>query len=141
VILVVDDHVDTRAALVRLLVLDGYKPVGVGSGRDALRFLETNRPRLVVLDYSMPDIDGITVFRTMKADARLRDVPVVMFSAFDGPTRDEALREGMAAYVVKGTLDWAVLRKEIARLAGDAAPRPAPATPPHPNARERKSAE
>jgi CheY-like chemotaxis protein len=129
-VLVADDHDDARAALVRLLKLDGYEAVGVGTGADALRFLDTNLPRLVILDYSMPGMDGLTVYRAMRADARLSRVPVIMFSAFDGE-RVEALAEGIAAYVQKGTLDWAVLRKEIARVAGPAdAAAPAREAPP-----------
>ena len=74
----------------------------------------------------MPGMDGMTVYRTMRADARVSRVPVIMFSAFDEGQREEALREGVAAYVQKGTLDWALLRQEIVVLAGPAdAPAPA----------------
>ncbi len=45
-----------------------------------------------------------------------------MFSAFDGSLRDQALAAGVDAYVVKASLDWSDLRKEIVRLAGPPAP-------------------
>jgi CheY-like chemotaxis protein len=117
-LLIVDDHGDTREILIRLLKIEGYESIGVKCGTEALLFLKTHKPRLVLLDYSMPDIDGLTVFREIKTDVQTAGIPVIMFSANEGDIRDEAIQAGVDAYVVKGSLDWPFLRKEILRLAG-----------------------
>jgi CheY-like chemotaxis protein len=117
-ILVVEDHADTRRALLRLLSLDGYEAAPAGCGQDALTLLKLNKPRLVILDCGLPDIDGLAVFRAIRSDPRLDDTRVVMFSAYDGSRRDEALAAGVDAYVLKGSLDLLHLLDEIRRFAG-----------------------
>lgn len=118
-ILVTEDHVETRRALVRLLTFHGFDPVGVEDGRQALLFLRSHTPRLVLLDYAMPGMNGFDVLRSMRSQARLRDVPVLLFSAYDSPAlRDEALRLGARAYIVKGSVDWESLAHQIRRHAG-----------------------
>ena len=117
-ILVVEDHADSRTCLIALLSIEGYEAVPCGCGEDALAFLNDNKPGLVILDYGLPDMDGLAVFRAMRSDRRLDDTRVVMFSAYDGRLRDEALAAGVDAFVVKGSLDWERLGGEIRRLAG-----------------------
>lgn len=117
-ILVVDDHRDTRDVLLRLLHADGYHALGLADGHEALVFLATHTPNLVFLDYSMPGLDGLHVFRHMKRDPRLAPIPVIMFSANDGLWKEKAIAEGVDAYIVKGALDWGLLQREVLRLAG-----------------------
>jgi len=117
-ILVVDDDPDLRKALVRLLRAYGYAADAVSSGEEAIGFLTTHGPRLVVLDYGMPDMDGLTAFREIRKDPRLAEVRVIMFSAHDNGLREAALGEGIDAFVAKDSLDWHLLRQEIQRLVG-----------------------
>ena len=117
-LLVVDDHADTREVLVRLLRRDGYEAASVGSGIDAIEFLQANKPALVILDHSMPGMNGLDVLAQMKRDPRLADVPVIIFSANEGTLREQALQLGAAAYVLKASLDWSILRELIIQLAG-----------------------
>src|SRR5688572_33223458 len=105
-ILIVEDHADSRRALLRLLAMQGYEAVPAGCGQDALSFLKDNRPRLVLLDCGLPDVDGLAVFRAIRSDRRLDETRVIMVSAYDGSQRDEALAAGVDAYVVKSSLDW-----------------------------------
>ena len=103
-LLIVDDHTDTRSALVRLLKLSGYDCVGVENASQALLFMQTSRPALVVLDRMMPDMDGLEVLRRMKADPRLAGVPVLFYSADSSPKRiDEVMQLGAREFIVKGT--------------------------------------
>jgi CheY-like chemotaxis protein len=121
-ILIVDDHPDAREALVRLLQLKWHEAIAVADGAQLLLFLQTHTlPALIILDVNMPHLDGMSVLRALRADERLATVPLVVFSADDRP-RDEAMRLGVAAYVVKGSLAWAELSEQIDRLAagGDA---------------------
>ena len=117
-LLIADDHADTREVLVRLLKRDGYETVAVGSGTEAIEFLQKHRPSLVILDHSMPGMNGLDVLAQMKRDPRLADVPVIMFSATEGPLREQALAIGASAFVLKASLDWSILREQIIQLAG-----------------------
>ena len=115
-VLVVDDHPDTRRLLAKLLEIVGHPAVCVGSGQEALEFVEQTRPGLVVLDVMMPDMSGLEVLGALRADARWRDVPVVMHSARDDAlTRALALRDGAQDYFVKNTLGLTELRALVAR--------------------------
>ena len=70
----------------------------------------------MLLDLTMPGMDGLEVLRRLRADARSRDLPVVMFTAVrDARLVDEARRLGAADYVVKGSLGAADLMDLIAR--------------------------
>jgi two-component system phosphate regulon response regulator PhoB len=117
-ILVVDDHADTRQLLVRVLIVTGYRAVAVADGLQGLLFLSENRPDLVILDRMMPGMDGMEVLRTMRQTPRDREVPVILYSAgTDAEQADEALRLGAQAYVSKGT-GWETLLYQIERLVG-----------------------
>jgi CheY-like chemotaxis protein len=122
VLLIVDDHDDSRIALVRLLAIEGYHAIGVSGGVAALEFLQTHTPRLAIIDYSMPEMDGLKLFAAMKRDERLAMIPVIMFSAFDEPYRTRALEAGVDAYIVKCTMDFLKIQNEIIRLAGPGLP-------------------
>ena len=126
-ILIVDDHEDTRYVLARMLRFEGYEAVAVSSADEALAFLASSKPSLVILDYNMPSVDGLTLFSQIRKDPRLNDVPVIMFSASGGDLKEKSLRAGVNAFIVKASLDWAELRREIHRFAGAANPT---ATPP-----------
>ena len=117
-ILVVEDHADTRRALLRLLSTEGYEGVPAFCGQDALAILKHNEPWLVILDCGLPDIEGLKIFRAIRSDRRLDGTLVVMFSAYDGRERDEALAAGVDAYVLKGPGDLPHLLAEVRRLAG-----------------------
>ena len=117
-ILVVEDHPDSRATLLALLALEGYETHSCGSGRDALAFLRDNQPQLVILDCGLPDIDGLAVLRAIRSDQRLNHTRVIMFSAFDGSCKDDARAAGVDAFVLKGSLDSTRLIADIRRLAG-----------------------
>jgi two-component system cell cycle response regulator len=117
-ILVIEDHADTRRALLRLLEIEGYEAVPAGCGRDAFAFLKDNVPRLVLLDCGLPNVEGLAVFRAIRSDRRLDETRVVMFSAYDADERDEALAAGVDGYVVQRSLDWLHLLGEIRRFAG-----------------------
>ena len=79
-VLVVDDEPDVREAFAMLLGLKGYRVVEAENGRDALDVMQQQRPRAVVLDLTMPVMDGWTLRRHMKEDPRLAAVPVIVVS-------------------------------------------------------------
>src|SRR3954453_21195745 len=77
-VLVVDDDEDIRLLLRELLERAGYTVDEAGSGRAALRHLFANAPALVVLDVTMPEMDG---YQTLERIRDLSDVPVIMLTA------------------------------------------------------------
>ncbi|HEY5792352.1 MAG TPA: SpoIIE family protein phosphatase [Chthoniobacterales bacterium] len=82
-ILVVDDNAENRETLARRLRRQGHEARESPDGRHALELLRSESFDLVLLDVIMPEVDGYTVLREIKADEALRDLPVIMISALD----------------------------------------------------------
>jgi DNA-binding response OmpR family regulator len=98
-VLVVDDDADVRTLVCELLARAGYTVSQAPDGREALRLLYDERPDLVVLDVSMPELDG---WATLERIRELSSVPVVMLSALGAELEKvRALRGGADDYVTK----------------------------------------
>jgi len=82
-ILVVDDNAENREMLARRLGREGFEVLRAAGGAEALTLLETTNVDLVLLDVMMPDINGYDVLQRLKANERLRDIPVLMISSLD----------------------------------------------------------
>src|SRR6266851_9228040 len=82
-LLVVDDHRMNRILLARYLSKLGYQATLLENGRQALELLQSESFDLILLDVEMPDMDGYQVLEQLKANPRLRDLPVIMLSAMD----------------------------------------------------------
>jgi len=98
-VLAVDDDHDVRSLVCELLVRAGYRVTEAPDGRAALRVLYDERPDLVLLDVSMPELDG---WATLERIRELSDVPVVILSALGAELEKvRALRAGADDYVTK----------------------------------------
>ena len=82
-ILVVEDNAANRELLARRLTSEGHTVVTAEDGRVGLRELAAQDFDLVLLDIVMPQVNGLQVLERLKADERLRDIPVIMISALD----------------------------------------------------------
>jgi two-component system, cell cycle response regulator len=82
-LLVVDDNSMNRIMLSRYITKLGYRSSLAENGRQALEKLQAEPYDLVLLDVQMPEMDGYAVLEQLKADPRLRDIPVIMISAVD----------------------------------------------------------
>ena len=101
-ILIVDDGPENLRVLSELLRSEGYVARPVSDGALALEAASAEPPDLVLLDIRMPGMDGFEVCRRLKADARLRDVPVVFLSAIDDlADKVKAFTVGAVDYVSK----------------------------------------
>jgi DNA-binding response OmpR family regulator len=99
-VLVVDDDATVRDALERALRLEGFAVSTAPGGRAALAAVRTLPPAVVVLDVTMPDLDGVAVVRRLRADGL--DVPVCILSARDEvDDRVRGLQAGADDYLVK----------------------------------------
>ena len=79
--LVIDDDEGMREAFEMLLSLEDFDTRMAADGTDGLRMARERRPDVIVLDVMMPGLDGRDVARDLRADPRLRDVPIVFCSA------------------------------------------------------------
>lgn len=112
-ILIVDDDADLRRTLV-LLLGKTYRVVEAATGPEALRVLETSRPRLVLLDVTMPEMNGLEVLRMIRErDAKLR--VVMLTSRTEIEIAKSALDLGAVEYLTK-PFDADFIRGEVARL-------------------------
>lgn len=82
-ILVVDDNPSNRDLLRRRLERQGHSVILAENGTTALSWVDSESFDLILLDLLMPDISGFEVLLSLKADARSRDIPVIMISALD----------------------------------------------------------
>jgi len=84
-VLVVDDDKLARMEISRCVEQQGYSVSLAEDGAQALDMLRSQTFGLVLLDLLMPGVDGFEVLRQMKADATLREVPVIVITAVDDP--------------------------------------------------------
>jgi PAS domain S-box-containing protein len=100
-IVVADDNADMRE-YVRRLLIDQYEVEAVGDGRAALAAARARRPKLIISDVMMPQLDGFGLIRELRADPELATIPVVLLSARAGEeARLEGLGKGADDYLVK----------------------------------------
>jgi len=94
-VLVVDDDPDTREALSELLDASGLRVLQAENGKIALEVLKRTPqfPCLVLLDLSMPVLDGRGFLKRLAKDPLLRDIPVVVISASNQPAELEGIEE------------------------------------------------
>jgi signal transduction histidine kinase/response regulator of citrate/malate metabolism len=93
-VVLADDNADLRDYIGRLLSDYGYDVETVPDGTAALASLQARRPDILLTDVMMPQLDGFGLLRAIRADAALRDLPVIMLSARAG---DDAKVEGLDA--------------------------------------------
>lgn len=101
-ILVVDDNLSNLKLLSNLLSQEGYNVRKALSGEMALTSVKTRLPDLILLDIGMPDMDGYTVCRLLKADPLTAQVPVIFISALsESFDKVQAFQAGGADYITK----------------------------------------
>jgi len=85
-VLVVDDEMDMRIFITTLLETNGYKPLSAVDGEEGLVIARKEKPVLVILDVMMPKESGINMYRQLRNDPELKEVPVIMLSALSKKT-------------------------------------------------------
>lgn len=118
-IALIEDNPDNR--LLVSVILDGlYRLVEYDNGADALTGMPADIPDLVLLDISLPGMDGMEVLEHMKRDGRLKHLPVIALTAHAAKSdRERFLAAGFTDYLTKPIVDEALLVDGIARhLAG-----------------------
>lgn len=98
-VLLIEDDAQAVDLITRYLEPTGYRLVSAASGIDGIAAARRLKPRAILLDVLLPDIDGWDVLRRMKADPELRDIPVVVVTVVD--ERELGLALGAADYLLK----------------------------------------
>jgi CheY-like chemotaxis protein len=100
-ILIADDHDDNRELLQLLLVSAGYVVLEAKDGKECLAMAREAPPDLILVDLSMPVLDGWGVFAELKADQKTQTIPCMAVTAHAELDRNEALKTGFSAYISK----------------------------------------
>lgn len=101
-IVVIEDEEDIRELIRYNLEKDGYRVLAARSGEEGISLVRSAMPDLVMLDLMLPGIDGLQVCREIKADEKLKDIPIVMVTARgDEPDVVSGLELGADDYVSK----------------------------------------
>src|SRR3954462_6512715 len=115
--LVVEDFEDSRFMMRRLLEMAGYDVLEASDGEQAVSMAVESRPVLILMDLSLPKLDGLSATRQIRQKKGLKKVPIVAVSAHDSPeSRTEALEAGCDEYVTK-PIDFDHLHALLQRFA------------------------
>ena len=80
----------------------GFEVSAAADGKQALEIAKSESPDIILLDLMLPQVDGITVLKTLKADDSTKDIPVVVITNVEEPEREkQALELGANAYLLK----------------------------------------
>ena len=104
-VLVVDDFQDNREMYAEYLAFSGFRVIQAANGKEALDQAFANRPDIIIMDLSLPVMDGWEATRRLKADQRTNAIPVVALTghAMQGHSKG-AMEAGCDAFVAKPCL-------------------------------------
>jgi CheY-like chemotaxis protein len=111
-VLIIDDEKPAHELLERELAGVGYHILHAAGGREGLKLAKQARPDVITLDIIMPDLDGWSVLKALKADPELCDIPVVLVTIMGD--RDLGFALGAADYITK-PLDRELLMRAVGR--------------------------
>lgn len=122
-VLVVDDYMDSREMSAEYLGVCGFRAAQAATGEEALRKAFELLPDVILMDLTLPDIDGIEVTRRLKADAKTKDIAVIALTGHGPGEHSERAREaGCVAFLVKPCNPDAMvdeIRRVLAFAGGD----------------------
>jgi CheY-like chemotaxis protein len=115
-VLLVEDTEDNRFMMKRLLELSNFQVVEAVNGEEAVRLAAAEEPDVILMDLSLPLIDGLRATRRIRQIGALSDVPIIAVSAHDtADFHNEAMAAGCDAYITK-PIDFGELEEIVNRL-------------------------
>ena len=118
-VLIVDDDPGIRLVCATTLSLDGYEVIEAANGQEALKLVLTQAPDVVLLDISMPVLDGFGVAAALRADERTRALPFVFLTGELDPTVTKRGHEVGAAGFFPKPFDAGAVVAFLGRLIGE----------------------
>jgi len=100
-ILIADDYEDNRELLRLILLAAEYEVLEARDGEECVTSAQHHVPELIMVDLSMPKLDGWEVLQALRADRRTRAIPCVAVTAYAEIDRNRALQAGFNAYLAK----------------------------------------
>ena len=111
----VDDNADNRL-IIRTILEDHYDIIEFSSGMEAIEGFKKSKPDVVILDISLPEMDGTEILRRIRGDPNLHDLPVIALTAHAMVgDREKYLAAGFNDYIAKPILDMKLLFSTIQR--------------------------
>ena len=115
-VLLVEDTEDNRFMMRRLLEMTGYRVIEAMNGEEAVKLAKAESPSLILMDLSLPVIDGLAATRLIRKLPDLESIPIIAVSAHDtSDFQSEAIQAGCDTYVTK-PIDFNELEQLIAKL-------------------------
>ena len=115
-VLLVEDTEDNRQMMGRLLEMSGFRVVEATNGQEAVEAAARENPKIILMDLSLPFIDGLAATRRIRGLPGLTHVPIVAGSAHDtADFHQEALEAGCDAYLTK-PIDFSELEEVMRRV-------------------------
>jgi CheY-like chemotaxis protein len=102
-ILLIEDSKFQRIANGRALVNAGYSVIHAADGEEGLRAARENIPDLILLDMMLPRVSGLDVLRSLKLNALVKHIPVIVLSGLGQANEAKLLKEGAAAFLLKSS--------------------------------------
>lgn len=114
-VLLVEDFEDSRFSLSKLLEIEGYEVLEAGDGAQAVDIAINSKPDLILMDLSLPVIDGLSATKQIRENAAMNSVPIIALSAHDLiDFQVKAKDAGCTDYVTK-PVDFTVLMTMLAK--------------------------
>ncbi len=121
-VLIVEDQIDFLAIQKVYLERHGYRVLAAEDGQEAVRCAREHRPNIILMDLSLPRLDGLGATRELKEDPSTSEIPIVLLTAHGYGSAGRRAREaGCAAFVPKPCEPRRVLQ-EVEQLIGPAEP-------------------
>ena len=118
-ILLVEDNLVNRRLVEFLLKSKGYEVWWSSSAPEAFKLLKEKQPDLILMDIQLPEMDGLTATKHLKADPETRDIPVIAVTSYAMKGDEDKAREaGCNGYIAK-PLDKAVFLEMVAKTLGE----------------------
>ncbi len=118
-ICVIDDEVETTELAKIVLELEGYNVIIANDGKEGIELVKKELPDLIILDISMPGVNGLEVAQQIRNDPETKDIPILMLTArVYAWDREEGLKAGANEYLTK-PISGNELLKIVRRYIGD----------------------
>jgi CheY-like chemotaxis protein len=115
-VLLVEDTDDNRFMMRRLLEMTGYRVLEARNGEEAVAIAEAEIPQFILMDLSLPIIDGLAATRLIRKLPGLEVTPIIAVSAHDtSDFQSEAIKAGCNSYITK-PIEFSELEEMIAQL-------------------------
>jgi len=115
-VLLVEDTEDNRFMMRRLLEMSGYRVIEAMNGEEAVKLAKRESPQLILMDLSLPVIDGLAATRLIRKLPEFEATPIIAVSAHDtSDFQSEAIDAGCNSYVTK-PIDFNELEELIGQL-------------------------